>query len=234
MSDAFPGGLFCLIFFGVVALIAVFAIFAYLQAEKRRKELAGWAQSHGLRFSADRDSRMDDRYPDFGCLRQGEARYAYNITNGNWKARGLTAFDYHYETHSTNSEGQRQTHHNYFSAVILDTEYRLRPLTVRAETFVDKIAGFVGFEDINFESAEFSREFYVKSPDRKWAYDMIQQSTMEFLLQSPRFAIEMHGRSVIASRGDTFSPATFEAAIAVIEGILERLPPGLQKELRAE
>ena len=85
MFDTAPFGLFCLFFVGVVALIAVIAVFAYLQAEKRRKALAAWAQSRGLVFNADRDSRMDDRYADFTCLRQGDARYAYNVANGNWK-----------------------------------------------------------------------------------------------------------------------------------------------------
>jgi hypothetical protein len=74
----------------------------------------------------------------------------------------------------------------------------------------------------------------VKCKDRKWAFDVIQQSTMEFLLQSPRFAVQFDERSVIASQGATFSVATFDNALAVVEGILERIPPGLQKELRRD
>jgi hypothetical protein len=232
MSDFGPFGLFCLFGFLAIALVVAIGIFGYLQAEKRRKALAEWAQNRGLRFSADRDSDMDGRYPSFGCLHSGSDRYAYNISEGPLNGRQLTAFDYHYETYSTDSKGRRTTHHHYFSAVVLDTEYRLQPLSLRAESFFDRVAEFVGFDDIDFESAEFSKAFHVKAPDRKWAYDVIQQSTMEFLLESPRFALEMHGRSLIASRGSTFDIATFDAAVDLLEGILERIPAGLKKELQ--
>jgi hypothetical protein len=230
--DAAPFGLFCFFAFAAIALVVVIGIFGYLQAEKRRKALAAWAQGRGLRFSPDRDSGIDGRYPHFSCLQSGSNRYAYNICDGPAGNRHLCAFDYHYETHSTDSKGRQETHHHYFSAVILDTEYRLQPLSLRAENFFDKIAEFVGFDDIDFESAQFSREFHVKASNKKWAYDVIQQSTMEFLLESPRFAVQMHGRSLIASRGGTFDMATFESAIGVLEGILDRLPEGLKKELQ--
>jgi len=175
---------------------------------------------------------MDSRYPGLSCLQQGSERYAYNIISGEHDGRGLLAFDCHYETYSTDNKGRRTTHHHYFSAVVLDTEFHLKPLSIRGETLFDKVTEFFGFDDIDFESAEFSRAFHVGAKDRKWAFDFIQQSTMEFLLESPRFAIQMDDRSVIASRGGTFSVATFEEALGVLDGILGRIPPGLQKELR--
>src|SRR5262245_8481092 len=213
-------GLFCFLAFVGIALVVVIGVFAYLQAEKRKKALAAWAQSRGWRFSPDKDHDMDNAHPELSCLHQGSERYAYNVITGEWKDWGLCAFDYHYETYSTDDKGQRQTHHNYFSAVILDTGLPLKPLTLRSEGFFDKIAQFFGFDDINFESAEFSRNFHVKSPDRKWAFDVIQQSTMEFLLESPRFALEMRGPHLIAWRGSTFDVATFEAALNVLGGVL--------------
>jgi hypothetical protein len=234
MSEFAPLGLFCLFASVLVALIVVIAVYGYLQAEKRKKELADWARGHRWHFTPNRDYHMDGRYPGFSCLQQGSERYAYNIVSGAHNGRGLTAFDYHYETYSTDSKGRRQTHHHYFSAVVLDTEFHLQPLSIRGETLLDKVGEFLGFDDIDFESAEFSREFHVKCKDRKWAFDVIQQSTMEFLLQSPRFAVQFDERSVIASQGATFSVATFDNALAVVEGILERIPPGLQKELRRD
>jgi hypothetical protein len=232
MFELHPVGLFCLFATIVIALVVVVAIFNYRMAEKRRKELAMWAARNGWDFRADKDHDMDNRFPQFKCLHEGNERYAYNIVEGGWQEHGLCAFDYHYETYSRNNKGQRQTQHHYFSAVVLDTTLPLKQLSIRSEGFFDKVAEFFGWDDIDFESAEFSREFHIKAPDRKWAFDVIQQTTMEFLLASPRFALEMDAGCLIAYRSSTFDIATFDSAVAVCGGVLERLPAYLLKDMK--
>ena len=100
----------------------------------------------------------------------------------------------------------------------------LEPLFIRPENFFDKLTEFIGFNDIDFESAEFSKKFYVKSPDKKWAYDIIHPRMMEFLLASPMFSIQFDLLSVIVYRDNTFSPADFDAAADLVNGIFERIP----------
>lgn len=221
-----------LFFILAAAVIIVLAVLAHQQAKKRQMALAAWASSRGLSFDPSRDHQMDDRYPRFKCLRQGDNRYAYNVMAGDAGGRGVSAFDYHYETHSTDSKGHRTTHNHHFSAVIVTTGLPLKPLVIRKEHFFDKVGEFLGFDDIDFESTEFSREFYVKSPDRRWAFDVIHQATMEFLLASPRFTLEFQGSDAIAYRDRTFKPEDFEAALRVIEGVLQRLPESLLREMR--
>jgi hypothetical protein len=216
----------------VVVIIIVAAIIGHLQAEKRRKELLQWAGSQGLSFVSSSNYAMDERFSSFSCLRQGSNRYAYNIMEGKHRHKPVCAFDYHYETYSTDAKGNRQTHNHYFSAVIVDSGLPLKPLFIREEGFFDKVAEFVGFDDIDFESAEFSRQFYVKAPDRKWAFDVLHQATMEFLLQAPRFALEFQGPHVLAYRSGTFAPTDFSAALLVIDGIFERMPNSLIQEMK--
>lgn len=216
----------------IVAAVIALIIIGAVQAARRRKELAEWSRAQGFSFSPDSDYGMDSRYPDFSCLHEGSSRYAYNVIEGEQKDRPICAFDYHYETYSADSKGNRQTHHHYFSAVIVDTELRLRPLFIRAEGFFDKVAEFFGFDDIDFESAEFSRKFCVKSKDRKWAYDVLHQETMEFLLNSPRFTLDFQGSHILAYDGSEFSPATFVAALDVIHGIVDRFPDYLLRDLK--
>ena len=213
-----------LIFILVAAAIIALAVLAHQQAKKRRMALAAWAASRGLAFDPSHDSRMDDRYPEFKCLCQGDNRYAFNVMAGRAGGRPVSAFDYHYETHSTDSKGNRTTHDHDFSAVIVETGLPLKPLSIRKEGFFNKVGEFLGFDDIDFESTEFSKEFFVKSPDRRWAFDVLQQSTMEFLLESPRFALEFQRSEIIAYRDRAFKPEDFEAALAVVEGVLQRLP----------
>jgi hypothetical protein len=216
----------------IVGVVVTLMVFSYLQAEQRKKDLAAWATSRGLCFCPTDDSGMENRFPGFQCLQYGSSRYAYNISEGMIGQRPVHAFDYHYETESTDSDGKTTTTSHAFSAVVVSTNLPLKPLAIRSEGFFDRVAAFLGFEDIDFESTEFSRQFHVTSPDRRWAYDVLPQSTLEFLLDSPRFLIELCDCQLIAYREQTFKPADFDAALQVIEGILERLPASLVQELK--
>jgi len=221
-----------IVVFGLL-IVGMIVLGQYLSA-KRRKELSQWAASRGWSFSPDQISGLDMQYPGFQLLKQGSNRYAYNMIRGALKDLNVLAFDYHYETHSTDSKGHRQTHHHHFSAVILETPYFLKPLFIRAEGFFDKITEFFGYDDIDFESAEFSRKFYVKAEDRRWAYDVIHTRTMEFLLDSPRFTIQFDGRHMFAARSAIFKITDFQDAIGVSKGILDRFPDYLTKQLKGE
>lgn len=221
-----------LLIVGFIAFAIAIVIIGYIQAEKRKKELREWAQSNGLRFTPEKDYSMDARYGRFSCLQQGSRRYGFNIISGKWQSRPICAFDYHYETYSTDSKGRRTTNHHYFSAAVFDAGVPLKPLFIRTESFFDKIAEFVGFDDIDFELDEFSREFLVKSPDRQWAFDVLHQATMEFLLRSPRFVLDFQGRHVIAYRNTRFPPREFQAAAGVVSGIIDRFPEYLLRELK--
>ena len=223
---------FIIVIIAVIALVIVGVIVKHQKSESRKKELAGWAFSKGLIFNPARDSGIDNRYSYFKCLQRGENRYAYNILEGNVGSRLARAFDYHYETHHTDSKGQRDTSHYYFSAVVVEANLPLKPLFIRSEHLFDKLTEFIGFDDIDFESAEFSKKFYVKSPNKKWAYDVLHQATMEFMLGAPRFDIEFGGRQVIAYRNNTFKAVEFEEALNLVNGILDRLPESLLRELK--
>jgi hypothetical protein len=207
----------------VIVVIAIVVaggiIFGVYASAKRRKELGEWAMSKGLMFDPDKDSSFDSRYPNFNCLQRGDSRYACNIMTGGLADRVFLGCDYHYATGS----GKSRHHHN-FSLVIVKSPVRLEPLFIRPENFLDKLAEFAGFNDIDFESAEFNKKFYVKAPNKKWAYDIISPRMMEFLIESPVFSIQFDLLSVIIYRDTTFPTADFEAAVNFINGVFERIP----------
>lgn len=210
-----PAILFVL--FGILAAAGL--VWSLYAASQRRKELAAWASSHGLGFDSAKDSALESWLPDFDCLRRGHSRYGHNHIRGQWNGREFLGFDYHYVTGSGKN---RQTHR--FTAVVLGSDVPLRPLLIRPERFFDKVGEFFGLDDIDFESAEFSRSFYVKSSDRRWAYDVIHTRTMEFLLSAPKFKINFGRRRVMAWREKRLGPEDIAQAAAVVCGILDRLP----------
>ena len=139
-------------------------------------------RSRQLGFDGEKRRDFDNYYPELKCLRRGSNRYAYNISSGQWGDVYATAFDYHYETHSTDSKGNRQTHHHHYSCLLLKPEHAMKPLLIRREGLFDKIKAGFGYDDIDFESAEFSKRFYVTAKDKRWAYDVIHTRAMEMLL----------------------------------------------------
>ena len=213
-----------LFFLFIMAFVAI-AVFGWLAAARRSKELAAWAAAHGLRYSPGRDGSLETVFPDFPCLRQGYNRYASNVMSGDWAGRPFCAFEYHYTTGS----GRHKRHHR-LSAAAMAGDVPLKPLHIRPEGLFDKVAGFFGFEDINFESAEFSRRFFVKAPNKRWAYDVIHPRAMEFLMANPPFSIQFGLRRVICYRDRQFAPEDFEAACQVVAGLLDRLPEYVMRQ----
>lgn len=222
-----------MITFIVIAFFVVFAIAAILSHKakaERREALQALALKNGLSFVAEQDSTMDERYGEFAVLHRGDRRYAFNQLRGKWDGRDMVGFDYHYQTYSKDNKGRRRTHHHYFSAVIIASVVPLKPLLIRPEGFFDKVTEFFGADDIDFESAEFSRKFFVKSPDRKWAFDVLHARTMEFLMTQPMFQVQFAADRVMIWRETTFAVEDFAAAVGVVDGVLDRFPDYLVRQ----
>lgn len=177
--------------FSVLLLIAgagiIFAIYAYYAAKKRREAMAKVAGQLGLRYEPKDFSGKDITYSALALFNKGDSHKACNIMSGNKEGFYTDIFDYQYTTGS----GKNRTTHSV-SVCVFKVPERFQTLHIRPENFLDKIAGAIGFDDIDFESKEFSSRFYVKSNDRKFAYDIIHPGMMSFLLgfsNTPRIEI---------------------------------------------
>jgi len=232
----------------VVACIVAVRIRAYIlrqmAKDRREKELREWTRSKGFTYSAT-EALMKFHCQPFECLQKGDYCYSYNIIEGTSGNRPFRAFDYYYRYESSSSDGEswspglwlmgkdRTDHH--FSAVVIEAGIPLKPLFIRPEGFFDKVTEFVGLDDIDFESTEFSQRFRVKSPDRRWAYDVVHQKAMELMLAHPGFLIDFRGSQVIAYYHDKmFSLAEFDSALKVVTGIVDYLPLDVVEGLKQE
>jgi hypothetical protein len=174
---------------GPILIISIFIVGAivlawlsYLARQKRRQDMAALAARLGWSFDPESDSSMDDRFGQFGCFCRGHSRAAYNTLEGTTTIGGrqfpVRMGDYTYKI--TTSNGKSTSTRTYrFSYVVISVPWRGVPdLIIRREGLMDKLAGAIGFDDIDFESEEFSRRFFVKSPDKKFAYDVIHPRMM--------------------------------------------------------
>jgi len=217
-----------LIILGIAIVVGLIAYTAWETAH-RRKQLAAWAATKGLALSPERDRGLDDRHSHFKCLRQGHSRFASNVMRGELASLPVIAFDFRYVT----GHGKNRREHK-ISALIVRSSHPLRPLYIRGEHIFDKVTEFFGADDIDFESAEFSKKFYVKAPDKKWAYTVIHQGMMEYLLQAPRFSIQFDRDEIIVWRSRRFQPEDFDAAGQLVRDILNLLPGYLVQDLEGE
>lgn len=241
-----PVGAILLIVIGLAVGIAC-AMLAHKQTQARREAMANLASEMGFAFNPEKDADHDEQYAHFEIFRRGHSRSAYNTITGSIDpARsggigggdGLPPLpikmgDFTYKI--TSSNGKTTTTRTYnFSYLILHLPYASVPdLLIRPEGMFDKLAGVFGFDDIDFESAEFSRRFCVKSPDKKFAYAVCDPRMMEFLMRGspPTIDIE-HSRCCLSDGGRRWEPAEFKRMLAWAQRFFEHWPKHVVKELR--
>jgi hypothetical protein len=204
---------------GVLVVFAIGAIYSLIQARKRREGLFELAQRLGLNFSATKNYALADQYGFLKQLAQGENRYANNVLAGNDQQNEILAFDYHYTTGS----GKSREEHN-LSFFILTLPAVLPDLTIRRENFFTKVAEAFGYQDIKFESAEFSKAFCVRSPDKKFAYDVCNAKMMEYLLANRDLSVEIENQVLALAFNTCLSVEQVESNLQRLVEIRSRLP----------
>ncbi len=207
-----------------VGFMLAAVIYGMIQAKRRREALFELAVRLNLQFDAGKDYDIASRFSFLSQLAKGENRYATNVLSGNYQQNTILAFDYHYETHSTDSKGNRTTTDYWFSIFILTLPVSFPELTIRREGFFTKIAEVFGYQDINFESAEFSKTFNVRSPDKKFAYDVCNAQMMEYLLANRDLSIEIENNVLALAFTKRLSPEQIEFDLQRLIEIRSRLP----------
>lgn len=220
-----------LIFILFLGLVIASVIYGVIAAKKRREELLQLAARLGFTFAAENDYSLASRYGFLDKLAQGSNRYAHNILSGQYQNHEVLAFDYHYETHSTDSKGHRQTHHHQLSCFILQLPRTFPELTIVREGWFSKVAQVFGYADIDFESAEFSRSFCVRSKDKKFAYDVCHAQMMEYLLANCDLSVEIENNILALVFGARLSAAQIEANLQRLIEIRSRMPEYLFAKL---
>jgi hypothetical protein len=207
----------------VLVITVIGGIYSMNQASKRLEGLWELAQRLGLDFSAAEDYELADRYRFLKELAQGENRYARNVLSGTYQQNQVLAFDYHYETYFQDKNGRRTEDH-WFSFFILTLPAAFPDLTIRRENFLTKVAGVFGYQDIKFESAEFSKAFCVRSPDKKFAYDVCNAKMMEYLLANRDLSVEIEDQVLVLAFNTCLSVEQIESNLQRLIEIRKLLP----------
>jgi hypothetical protein len=219
--------IFLFVVFAAIAL--VMGLYAHRKQAARQAALAQLAQELGWQFDPGRDKHFSDRYPHVPLFSRGHSRFAHNRLQGALEIAGqrwpVQLGDYHYQVTSNSGKSQQTTTHR-FSFLLVQLPFGGVPsVSIRKEHFFDRLASAVGFDDIDFESAEFSRRFHVKSDDKRFAYDLIHPRMMEFLLTGEPPAILLQGVDGCLYTADKcWSPETCRGQLAWCQAFFELWP----------
>jgi hypothetical protein len=194
-----------LIVVGFVGIFVIILVAGILSARKRREAMRALAARLGLRFAPGKNRHLAKQYKFLNKLRKGSNRYASNILSGSFQSHHVMVFDYHYQTGSGDN-----THHYHFSFFIMHLSVPFPELVIGPEGVFSKIAQAVGYDDIDFESHEFSRKFCVRSADKKFAYDVCNARMIEYLLANRDFSIEIEGNILAVSFNRRLAPESIE------------------------
>lgn len=224
--------------FMIVGLGMVISAWYVARRERRRSEaLRAVAASLDLRFFPKKDHDHDSRYEHFAVFRQGRDRYAHNTMVGlrtiHGHACSVLLGDYHYEIERGSGKSRRTTSYRFSYAIVNLPFPTAGEVIVRPEGVLDRLAAAAGFADINFESAEFSRSFHVKSKDRRFAYDLIDARMMEFLLRTRPPLVEIErGRILVTDGKRRWDGPGFARHLRWVENFLDHWPRHLVEQLQ--
>jgi hypothetical protein len=135
---------------------------------------------------------------------------------------------------------------NSFSAAAVILPAPCPHMMIRPEYLMDRLAAAVGLGDLDLERDDFNRKYYVKARDRRLAYAILTPAVMELLMGPERITLEFAGNAVILWNGRRWRPEklsgrqrttghpnaySFEEAIEVLCGVLDRVPGYVWKDL---
>ena len=221
-----------LVVIAVVAVIALVIWQAKVHAERerqRRLALAAFAQQNGMQFSQSDSWNIDSRYRNVGDIGTGHDRYAFDVVRQNDPP--LTAFQYHYKTWETRTvkRGNRTVTERYEKDhwrkyLVAELGGQFPSFAMRSEGWFDKVAGFVGFDDIDFESEAFSSKYHVKSPSKEFAYALVHPQMMEYLMDLGYQVQLENGLLIMDLSQYSFDAPGVRDAIARAAGFVNRIP----------
>ena len=136
----------------------------------------------------------------------------------------MVAFDYSYETHSTDSKGNRHTTTHRFAFCSLALPAYLPALEMVPESLLGRLGTALGMQDIELESEDFNRRYRVRCANQKFAYDVLPPRTMEALMSRTALHLRLAGTDAMCWESGSHSPSELLARLDAIATLVDGIP----------
>ena len=217
------GGMFTV--FGV--MVAAMFGFAYWSHKKRTEKWTAWTRARGWTYRG--------KWPEmvrtftggpFGVGSSRSANYGYEGTFDGARAAG---FAYQYTTGS----GKNRSTHHYHVAFIRIPGARFPRLDISRENWGTRTF----LSDIEFEDAEFNREWRVKCDQRRFAHDVVHPRVMRWLTTqpAPRFSeLWFEGDCILVSIRGRLEPEHVDGYLRYLTDWARTLPRFVMQNVGCE
>lgn len=221
------GAQFLLLFGFIFVLIGGIAWFIYTQEKKRVAELTALAHALGLRFEKRGGTEILSAVGVLDAMPRGNSRRVKHVLSGNYRGLEVRVFQYTYQTGSGKNQ---QTHNHAVGWARLPVEWP--GLTIVPEHVGHKLFDALGGDDIDFESDEFSRKYWVRCKDRRFAYDVVHGRMMDHLMAPGWQRWELKGPLLVSWEPRSLKASEVQRALERIVGFVDlmpsfRRPPGI-------
>jgi hypothetical protein len=208
----------------VVAVAGAAIWFNYVAAKKRREEFAAFAAQQGLAYTPENHALAGQWAGE--PFQRGDHRRVKNVLTGAFQGRQIVAFDYSYQTHSTDSKGRRTTQTHKYGVVVMQLPGPLPHLQVTHEgIFGGAVANALGFRDLQFESDQFNRAFRVKADDERFGHAVVHPRMMELLLARGEIGWRFEGNSLVGWDGGAHTPVEVMNRLHLLQQVVDQIPP---------
>lgn len=180
-------------------------IFRRTRKPSRTEQLQSIAQSLHMDFSADDSLQILNLLKDFKLFGIGHSKKIKNLLweydiEGDLKSY---IFDYQYTVSAGNSHHiHRRTVFFFYSKKLGLPDFRLQP-----EKFFHRIAGWLGWEDIDFVEHEvFSRQYHLKGNDEELIRDTFTDDVCHYFQFQKNWCVEGLNYFLIVYRNENRLP----------------------------
>lgn len=188
----------------LVSFAAILVVGILLWSRRKDKErteaVRRFARMQGWEFQ----DRGEIRGLDTWLFKHTRRRSVRNVLTRNADTGPATVFDYRYiEHHGNHSHAETQTVAVFRVAGDPPPEFELRP-----ENVLHKVAGLLGWKDIDFDShPEFSSKVLLRGPDEAAVRRAFTPPVLSFFERNLGWSVETKGNAVLVYRaGKTAKP----------------------------
>jgi hypothetical protein len=207
------------IILGVLFFIVRVLIDLIAGESKRVRALKKFAVANRWAFSPDERYSMKSSFPKVALFIGKDSYKTSNVMRRKYSGLRVTICDYEYTT----SNGKNEQTFSY-TCYILQLPVSFGWLNVTRESLRSKIAQAFGYDDIDFESAEFSRRYCVRAQNRKEAYALITPQMMDYLMATPGLYFSIQGSLLLITFDGQLEARHIPQRVNLLFGIAARIP----------
>lgn len=178
---------------GVVAIVAA----VYYLEKKRTEELGAVAVRLGFSFLPEPEPGLLEGLPSFRLFSQGRSRKIRNVMRRRVDDIQVTVFDYRFTT----SGGKHHRIHDQTVGLFETGRLELPLFVLRPEHLFHRLAGALGYQDIDFErDPTFSEAYLLQGRDERQIRSLLGENLRAFFARHPGVCTEGEGSRVIFYR----------------------------------